>query len=148
MADKINIKNYTSSVPAERSISNIELFLVDIGATNISKEYKEGKVDSVSFAIKNGEGIIPFKLPAKRDAIRKLFLNQGRRKTPLQVKQCDDQAERTAWKNVMEWVQLQATMIKLGQVEMLEVFLPYMYDFESQKTLFERAKDNNYKLLN
>lgn len=147
MADKINIRNYTSSVPAERSIMSIETTLVSIGATNIAKEYKDGKVSAISFAIKNGDGIIPFMLPAKRDAIRKMFMNQGRRKTPLQVKQCDDQAERTAWKNVMEWVHLQATMIRLEQVEVLEVFLPYVYDMGSQKTLFQKAKENNYMLL-
>lgn len=147
MAEKINIKNYTSSVPVERSISNIEMCLVQIGAKNISKEYKDGKVDSVSFAIPNGESILPFKLPCKKECIAKLFISTGKRKTALQIKQLEDQAERTAWKNILEWIQIQATMIRLEQVEMMEVFLPYMYDFNSDRTLFQIAKESNYKAL-
>jgi len=144
----MNIKNYTSSVPAERSIVQIEKVLIDMGARNIAKEYDGfGKVDSIAFSIKHGEGVIPFKLPAKREPIKKLFLQQYRRPTTAQIKQCEEQAERTAWKNVKEWVELQATMVKLEQVEFMEVFMPYVYSLQSGKTFFEQMKDNNFKQL-
>ena len=146
----MNIKNYTSSVPADRSILQIENILIEMGARNIAKEYDEfGKVQSISFSIKNGEGVVPFKLPAKKEPIKKLFLaGHGRRRhTSDQVKGYEAQAERTAWKNVKEWVELQATMIKLQQVEFMEVFMPYIFSFEHQKTLFERMKGDNFKQL-
>lgn len=143
----MNIKNYTSSVPADKSILHIEKLLIEMGSTNIAKEYKSGKVSAISFAIKHGEGNIPFRLPAKVDPIKKLFLSQYRRPTQVQVQQCDQQAERTAWKNVKEWVELQATMIKLEQVEFMEVFMPYVFSLEKQKTFFELMKENNFKQL-
>jgi hypothetical protein len=41
-----NIKNYTSSVPSDKSILQIERILIDMGARNIAKEYDGfGKVD-------------------------------------------------------------------------------------------------------
>lgn len=141
------IKNYTSSVPAERSILNIEKILIEIGATNIAKEYKNGKVESVSFAIQRGEGIIPFKLPAKREPIAKLFIQDYKRPTKTQIENSYIQAERTAWKNVKEWVELQATMIRLEQVEFMEVFMPYIYNLEKRKTVYELAKENEFKQL-
>jgi hypothetical protein len=144
----MNIKNYTSSVPADKSILQIEKILIEMGARNIAKEYDGyGKVDSIAFSIKNGEGIIPFKLPAKRDPIKRLFLKEYKRPSKAQEEAAAAQADRTAWKNVKEWVELQATMIKLEQVEFLEVFLPYVFNFQRHQTFFESIKENNFKLL-
>lgn len=147
---KIEIRNYTSSVAADKSVLDIERILIALGARNISKEYDGfGKVDAISFSIPSphGEGVIPFKLPAKREPIKKLFLQQYRRPSSAQIEIATQQADRTAWKNVKEWVDLQATMIKLEQVEFLEVFMPYIYSMRQGKTAFELMKDTNYKAL-
>lgn len=147
---KTNIKNYTSSVAADKSILAIERLLIGIGARNIAKEYDHvGKVESVCFSIPNprGEGVVPFKLPAKKDAIIKLFLKNQRWPTAAQKTKAEDQAERTAWKNVKELVELQTTMIKLEQVEFMEVFLPYAYNMQQRKTIFEMAKENSFQKL-
>jgi hypothetical protein len=42
---------------------------------------------------------------------------------------------------------MQATMIRLEQVEFLEVFIPYAYDMGTKETFFERMKGNNFKQL-
>lgn len=47
----MNIKNYTTEVPASRSIENIEKLLMQSGATNIMKEVKDGSISSISFLI-------------------------------------------------------------------------------------------------
>jgi hypothetical protein len=144
----MNIRNYTSSVPAERSISQIERIIIEMGARNLMKEYDgSGKVDSISFSIKQGEGIVPFKLPAKCGAIKKLLLQGYRRPSKIQEHSAALQAERTAWKNLKEWVELQAVMIKLEQVEFMEVFMPYVYSLQKGKTFYELMKENNFKQL-
>lgn len=145
----MNIKNYTSSVPADKSILHIERILIEIGATSIAKEYQNGKVDAISFAVKSptGEGVVPFKLPARKEPIKRLFLQGYRRPSQSQITSCEQQAERTAWKNVKEWVELQATMIKLEQVEFMEVFMPYVYNLKNGKTFFELMKDSSFKQL-
>lgn len=140
----MNIRNYTSSVPADRSVLLIEKVLIEMGATNIAKEYQGGKVFAISFSIRNGDGMLPFRLPGKVEPIKKLFLSGYRRPSQAQVKTAEEQAERTAWKNVYEWVSIQATMIKLEQAEITEVFFPYLYNMNTGKTLFENAKENNY----
>ena len=141
------IKNYTSSVPADKSILQIEKILIEMGSRNISKEYEGGKVCAISFSIPYGDSVVPFKLPAKKEPIKNIFLKQYRRPSAAQITQCEQQAERTAWKNVKEWVELQATMIKLEQVEFMEVFMPYVYSFEYKQTFFERLKETNFKQL-
>lgn len=146
---KINIKNYTSSIGVDSSISRTEKILVSIGATNIMKQYDpDGRVAVLAFSIKQGENDIPFRLPAKVDQVKKLFLSQYKyRPTKSQIKVCEEQAQRTAWKNICEWVSLQATMIQLDQVEVVEVFMPYMYNLQKGQTLYQIAKENNYQKL-
>lgn len=145
----MNIKNYTSSVSAEKSILDIERILITMGARNIAKEYDGfGHVSAIMFAIPRGESTTPIKLPARVDAIKKLFLNEYKR-TPTrgQIEAAEEQATRSAWKNLKEWVELQATMIKLEQVEFMEVFMPYIYSMERGKTVFELAKENSFQKL-
>lgn len=147
----MNIKNYTSEVPASRSIAQAEDVLISIGARNIMKEYDGfGKIDCLVFSIPkpNGEGVIAFKLPSNRDGIQRLLLKQYKYSpNKRQIENAALQAERTAWKNIKEWVELQATMIKLEQVETIQVFLPYAYDVNKRETLFEKIKSNGFKQL-
>lgn len=57
------------------------------------------------------------------------------------------QAERTAWKIVLDWIEIQMAMIDLAQIEIMEVFLPYVYDAQKDMTFFEQIKSNHYKAL-
>lgn len=46
-----------------------------------------------------------------------------------------------------DWVHIQISLIELQQVEMMEVFLPYVYDGNTDKTLFDKFRDSGYRLL-
>lgn len=140
------IKNYTTEIAADKSISQIENILVEMGAGKIAKDYREGKLLSISFSIKSGENDIPYRLPGNVDGVYRIF-KDGRSLTGSQAINLYKQAERTAWKNVREWCQLQAIMVKLQQVEPMEVFLPYMFSMEKQKTAFQLMKEGGFKLL-
>ena len=56
--------------------------------------------------------------------------------TKQRVKAATGQAERTAWRNVRDWVMAQMAIIEAGQVEMEEVFLPYLTDGRG-RTLYQ-----------
>lgn len=118
-----------------------------MGATAISKEYENGKITCINFAIIKDKNKIPFKLPARIGAIRKLFLGKLNSPTQRQKENAEKQAERTAWKNLKEWVQLQHTMIILEQIEFMEAFMPYSMNMISGKSLFETMKENGFKQL-
>lgn len=143
----INIKNYTTVIPVERSVLETENTLIKMGATAISKEYSGGKVESISFAIVQKGNKIPFKLPVKVESLVKLFMNGRSGLTDNQRKKVISQAERTAWKNIAEMVKLQHVMILLEQVEFMEVFMPYALNMKEGKTLFEISKGNGFKQL-
>jgi hypothetical protein len=143
----MNLKNYTSGIPADRSVSRIETLLVALGATNINKAYVDGKLSSISFMVIVNGNTIPFKLPARIEAVEKVMRADIRRPRKGTMDKLKDQAERTAWKIICDWVEVQGTMIKLQQAEFIEVFMPYVFSLENNQTFFERMKEKNYKAL-
>ena len=56
-----------------------------------------------------------------------------------------DQAERTAWKIVQDWVEVQMSMIQMRQAEMLQVFMPYLWD--GKETFYSRVKGDGFRML-
>ncbi len=144
----MNIRNYTSSVSADQSVSNIEKKLVQHGATRIMKEYDGfGNVSAISFQKFHNGQPLSFQLPAKVDAVYKLFLaNKKGRVTEPQKKTLFQQAKRTAWKNINDWVDIQMTLIALEQVEFTEVFLSYVL-IGKNETVYQKMKGDGFKAL-
>lgn len=109
----MNLKNYTSEIPAVRSMSKIEQCLVEAGATDISKKYKDGICSAITFRMMINQIPLFFQLPARVDACFDVLWKEVKRPhkdTKIKIKQ---QSERTAWKIVCDWVEVQLTMIKL-----------------------------------
>lgn len=143
------LKNYTSEVPADRSISYIEKTLAQHGAAMIVKMYgDDGEVTAIAFEIECKGKKLAFRLPSQIDACAKtLEANLPRRARPETVRKVGEQAARTAWKILADWVDAQMAMIDLAQVEMLEVFLPYAYNAARQQTYFQSIKERGFKAL-
>jgi len=149
----MNLKNYTSSVPVERSIMLIEKLLMDAGAVNINKTIDPAtkEVSGIVFQINVDQRPIVFKLPSKVEQCFKMMWKQVSPRSAHRdsVKEnVMNQAKRTAWKLLFDWVSIQVSMIQIQQVELLEVFLPYAYDYQSEQTFFEKLKGNGFKQLN
>lgn len=139
------LRNYTTEVPASTSIQRIEDLLVRAGARNINKEYDGfGNVTSISFIIEIDELKLPFRLPAKVDAIfswlRKRYPNGKESNQRIQ-------ASRICWKQLYEWVHLQVSMIEIQQLEKMEAFFPYILDIQHQQTVYEKTKAGKFKAL-
>jgi hypothetical protein len=150
----MNLKNYTSTVPAATSMGRIEKCLVEAGATDISKKYDNGICVSIRFRIIHKTPDAPnlgipifFELPAKVSACYKVLYAEVKRPNSETKKRVSEQAERTAWKIISDWVEIQLSMIQLEQAELLQVFLPYVFDPKTEQTFFDTIKNSEYKAL-
>jgi hypothetical protein len=145
----VNLKNYTSSISAQTTISYIEAYLMEVGATGIMKKVEDGQVMAIVFEIADENGVKRLvKLPANVGAVHEYLWQDyiTNAKRPRNSKEdFAEQAGRTAWKIMQDWVQIQMSMIKLKQMKVLQVFLPYVWD--GNQTYYEFLQGNKFKAL-
>lgn len=143
----MNLKNYTSTVPAVTSMGKIEQNLVTAGATDISKKYEDGVCIAITFRMVVNTQALFFKLPARVEHCFQVLWKEVKRPQADTKQKTREQAARTAWKIISDWVEIQLSMILLEQALPLQVFLPYVYDPVKEETFFERLEQGGFKLL-
>lgn len=161
------LKNYTSDVPVSQTIYRIEQVLIKCGVTGITKEYgTNAEISAIHFHIKleADKAPITIRLPADKEAAHQaLWLDyvgadtdklakdgnsiqrwsgSNKKKTKAHFR---DQAERTAWKLMQDWVEVQLSMIQMKQADFVQVFLPYVWD--GKQTFYTALKDRGFRGL-
>ena len=140
------MKNYTSTVSATKSMNKIEHYLAQNGVLNISKTYNDNHIEAIYFQVNVNGATIPFKLPANVEACYNVLKLQRRRPpNKSQEKALREQAERTAWKIISEWIEIQMSLIEMEQAEFMEIFLPYVA--LNDTTFYNKIKKDGFKLL-
>ena len=56
-----------------------------------------------------------------------------------------DQARRTAWRILKDWVQAQMALLETNMVDMEEIFLPYM--LSGEQPLYQALQANHFRAL-
>lgn len=143
----MKLKNYTSAVSPDRSVASIEKILVDIGATYIVKVYENSLLSGITFQVDYEAKPMLFKLPANVQAITDIMkseIKKPRENTTLRIL---EQAQRTAWKLLLDWVSVQASMVLIGRRSVIEVFLPYAYNKQQNRTFYEYLQQSKFAML-
>jgi hypothetical protein len=134
----MKLKNYTTSVSAEKTIMEIEQLLAEFGAQKIMKDIlSDGKVSALSFLYQNKA----YKLPVNYEGVN-MVLTQGKRVRHgvNQGKEREEQAYRTAWRIIKDWLHSQMSLIVSGQAMPDQILLPYQWD--GKRTLYEAYAQN------
>lgn len=150
----MGLLNYTTEVPSSKSIGQIIEMLIRKGAQRIVHDYTAGgQILSISFTLSVGGLPVMFQLPAKVDAAFavmykvKPFSYSYHRGTEKDYKaRVREQAERTAWRIVKDWVEVQLAMVELGQAEAAQVFMPYAIA-QDGVTMWDRWLESHQKQL-
>lgn len=139
--------SYTTTVPVEKTVLEIERLLMRAGASKIAKEYSgDGTVTAFFFAIPTVHGELTFRMPCAPEKVFPLlkgskWLGETRRKALVK------QSERVAWRILLTWTAAQIAMIKMEQVTPEQAFFSYAYDPMTRETLFEKLERRNFLLL-
>lgn len=148
------LKNYSTVVPADRSIAEIQSSLAIAGATAIALEYdpsQRGRVLALRFKmlIRGNEAL--FSLPADWRRFQQLLTNQGVIKTSGRgnkrtAAEAEAYAYRVAWRCLRDWVLAQMALVETEMVDLPQVFLPYAVAADG-RTLYELCSSGEMKLL-
>lgn len=140
------LKNYTCDVPVSRTIARIEELLAKCQATHIGKEYSSaGEVMALQFAIQSGSERHVIKLPANPTAVFDALRAEISRPRNGTMDRLKEQSQRTAWKLMQDWVEVQMSLISMKQADPLQVFLPYVWN--GKQTFYSALKANGFRAM-
>lgn len=148
LASTGKLLNYTSTVPAARTIAQIQAILANHGADAIMVQYADRKPSSIAFTIVGPFGPRAFTLPADVVAVQKILDQQWNAKKISRNNATPEQAERTAWRIVKDWLEAQLALVEAGMVSLEKVMLPYMHTGGAgTATVWDRYLENGTREL-
>jgi len=137
------ILNYTTSIKTEKTSSEIQKILVMAGAQAIMTEYDDDQIlCAMSFKINTAHGVISFRLPANIEGVYRSLCNSSLR--PGYKNR--EQAARTGWRILKDWIEAQLAMVEAEMCEMAQVFLSYAQNDQGQ-TVYQALEKGGFKQL-
>ncbi len=139
--------NYTTEIDCDKSAAEISKCLAMHGASAIMTEYDQENslVSAISFKISRPDGTpMGFRLPCDWRPVLKVLEKQKEKQSRIRATQ--DQAVRTAWRVVKDWVEAQMAFIETQMVTTEQVFLPYVV-MRDGRTLSEHVHEDPKFLL-
>jgi hypothetical protein len=138
------IKNYTSDVGVDKSLWIIKKRLVGAGASHIAEFYNEEEhsLEGILFQIKVNGNYVTYKLPSSVNDVRDYFLSAIKKEHRGTRERVVEQALKTAWKLLADWVDIQISMIEVGKKDFQELFFQYAYSQVKDKTVYEMLQNN------
>jgi hypothetical protein len=144
--------NYTTTVPASRTIGEMGEMLAKAGAASIATQYDAGKPVGLQFTLNTEFGLKTFALPVDVHAAHRLLQElDAAKKLPHAAQRAKgyystpQQAERVAWRVMKDWLEAQLALLQYRMVALDQVMLPYLVGGDG-KTLYEAYKDNQRAL--
>lgn len=103
--------NYTTRIPTNKTVGEIQKLLAKAGANAILSEYdNNGEVTAVSFKMSVHNNEIGFRLPVEPDKV--LLVLKTQRGVEPRYKTVEH-AKRVAWRIVKDWLKLNSLLLKL-----------------------------------
>jgi len=136
------ILNYTTTVPAARTIGQIQGELAAHGAKAVMMEYGEkGRIVALAFQVEGPAGPLSIKLPVDFDATLRVMQQDRVPRRYL----TEDHAYRVAWRVLKDWVEAQMALLETEMVKMEQIFLPYIIAGDG-RTVYEIMAATKFQL--
>jgi len=138
--------NYSTKIPYQRTMAEIEALLMVHGASEIYKKVDdEGYVSALLFRLRTPDGNLPIRLPidvnATLEVLKKQYLNREVDKRFA----TKDHARKVAWRIIKDWLQAQVWLVETQMAKMEEILLPYLM-VDKDRTLYQTMRDKHFLL--
>ena len=138
------ILNYTTTVDAFKTLSEIEYILMKHSAKSIMKNFEDNHITGLSFLIDVGNQQIPVRLPVKIDECLEILKKEKANGTK-NIKATREQAERVAWRILKDWIEAQMALLDIHMVQLQEIFLPYI-ELPDGNTIYQTLEQKQFML--
>jgi hypothetical protein len=117
--------NCTTTIPAHKTVAEIQQMLAKAGANAILSEYDDqGYIVALIFKMRIDGNDLGFRLPTDWRPVQNVLTEQRRRNSHIKTDQ--QQAVNVAWRVTKDWVDAQLAIIQSRMIRPHQVFLPYM----------------------
>lgn len=142
------ILNYTTKIDPNQTIGEIQRMLSRYEVSAMMTQYEGRNVSAVAFELVIEGKKIQFKLPCNWRAVHEIFKNNPTAQKNMRLKggTLEDQAIRTAWRVIKDWIEAQLALVEINMVTLPQIFLPYMI-VRGGKTLAEKMSEDPTFLL-
>lgn len=141
--------DYSTKVPEEKTAGEIVSLLRQKRAIAIMMEYSptgNGEIVGLKWTVRTPHGDLPFSLPVNAEAVEKVLWNQYLARDIPRSLTTRAQAQRVAWRILLEWVRAQMALLDTGMVSLDQLFLPYLVTGHGE-TLYDHMLSGGFKQL-
>jgi len=142
------LKNYKSE--GKNTFEKIQKILSSHGANKIMFDYKkDGTLEAITFGLEIDGKQMGFRLPALvENVVEILYGGEDRWGQPKKITETQrEQAYRTAWANIRDWIDAQMALVETKQTKIHQVFLAFVV-MKDGRTLSEHFEADPGLLLN
>ena len=150
MADTKRPLNYTTTIPAERTVGECQQILGKSGAHAVAVHYEEGEPVGLSFRLDTPHGRRDFTLPVNIAGMLVVLrktdfstLHQSRRQRDAYQER--QHAANVAWRVTKDWLEANLALIAAGMATLDEAMLPYLVVGE-HRTLYQAYQERESAL--
>lgn len=140
--------NYTTVIPAKRTVGECSDLLAEAGAARVATVYEDKKPVGLSFRLEMPSGWQDFTLPVNVAGVAKMLaaLELSTKWGPTERTRIKSAAHAldVAWRVVKDWLEAQLALIAAEMVSLDQVMLPYLQ--LDQGTLYEVIRDQHLAL--
>ena len=116
------IANRNTTVPALKTVGEIQAMLAGIRADAIVMQYESGEPSAIGFKLTRDDHSISFQLPSNWQGILQALKRD--KSIPKRLLTAD-QAKRVSWRVIRDWLRAQLSLIEAGAATIEEVMLPW-----------------------
>ena len=132
----------TTEISVHRTVAQIEALLQDAGVEVVAKSYDEDRVlAGLAFQI-NGTR---YRLEADPAAAFRVMRSERKRLTKPGEDALRDQAERTAWRVWLMWLEAQLSLLEIEQSTLEKILLPFRL-VSGNRTVFEHLEEHGFNM--
>jgi len=164
MSKKKTVFMGTTKIEVSKTIGEIQAYLTDIGVASlqIENDPKTKIPKALSFSIEVQDQRLFFQLPVRIEPVYCYFNRKRAENRQYSYKEACEvptdklndfyhgsdlaQARKTAWRQILRWVEAQFALIDTGMVKPEEIFLPFLVSGNGE-TLFEAVERTKFKGL-
>lgn len=139
------ILNFTTDIPAERTVAEIQTILARAGAASVRVDYEDGQPEAILFMLMLGHQSVAFRVPSRWQGVYRILQKE---KSPAMRRafRAEAHARRVAWRIVKDWCEAQIALIQSGQATLPQLFLPHAVRPDG-RTLFDVVATDPHLLL-